>query len=157
MPTKPLPSSWMNDSHVLLLAVIHVQLAGGAGKDQKVEIIQVLGVVFQFFFGQQLGVGAQGGVPQPAFLAHVVDGGHGGRDGVVLQAFGLRDHQHMLEVDLPGVGRRLQRNACGRLRLNADALAEDSQKDEGWKEKEDISESAHLGHLRFTFIRRYEL
>jgi hypothetical protein len=35
--------------HVLFLAVVQVQLAGGAGKHQHVEVVQVLGVVLQGF------------------------------------------------------------------------------------------------------------
>ena len=43
------------------------------------------------------------GIPQAGLLAHVVDGGHGGGDGVVLKALGLADDEDVLEVDLLGM------------------------------------------------------
>jgi len=52
-------------------------------------------------------------------LAHVEDGGHGVRDGVVLEALGFADDEDVLEMDGPGVGRRwdggaLPEERCGK-------------------------------------------
>ncbi len=63
---------------ILLLAVVHVQFAGRAGEDDGVEISQIFGIPLQILLGQQLGVGAQHGVPKAALLAHVVNSCHGG-------------------------------------------------------------------------------
>ena len=35
--------------HVVLLAVVHVQLAGGAGKDEQVEVVEIFGVAAEGF------------------------------------------------------------------------------------------------------------
>lgn len=40
--------------HIRLLAGVHIQPARGAGKNQHVEMTQILGVSGQVFLGQQL-------------------------------------------------------------------------------------------------------
>ena len=99
--------------HVLLLARVHIQLAAGVGKDDQVKVVEVLRVSRQLFFGEQLGVGAHRRVPQAALLAHVVDGGHRIRNGVVLPVLGLANHQHMLHANLLDVRRGRHRAVAG--------------------------------------------
>ncbi len=91
--------------HVGLLAVVHVEFGGGAGEDDQVEVVEVLGVVAELLFGEELGVRAQHGVPQAALLAHLEDGVHGRGNGVVLEALGLPDDEDVLEVNRLGVRR----------------------------------------------------
>ena len=70
------------------------QLAGGAGEDNGVEIIQVFEIAFfGFFLGDVFGVGAEGGFPKAGIVAHFVDGGHGVGNGIVFEPIGLRDHK----------------------------------------------------------------
>ena len=98
---------------VLLLACVHVHFAAGAGKDEQVKVVEILRVSRQVLLGEQFRVRAHGGIPQAALLAHVVDRGHGCRNGVVLPVLGLANHHHMFQVDLLGVGRRRQWAAPG--------------------------------------------
>jgi hypothetical protein len=89
-------------------------------------VVEILRVSRQLLLGEQLGVGAHLGIPQAALLAHVVDGGHRRRNGVMLPVLGLANHQHMFHANLFGARRGRQRVAGG-LGLNAIALAEESK------------------------------
>ena len=54
-----------------LLPSIHLEVATGKEK-YGIEIVQILGVVFQLLLGQRFGVGAQGGVPESSLLAQTL-------------------------------------------------------------------------------------
>ena len=99
---------------VLLLTVVEIELTGGAGKDNEIEIVQGLGVALNVFLGEQFCVGAQFRIPEAAFLAEVVNSDHGGCDRVVLVALGLTDDEDMLQMNGLGM-RRGWRHRCGRL------------------------------------------
>src|SRR3954466_9255727 len=51
--------------HVFLLAVVHVQLAGGAHKYQGIEVIEILRVSAEILFRDQFRIGAQSSFPKP--------------------------------------------------------------------------------------------
>src|ERR1700733_3175481 len=105
-PHKALAVVMNEGQHVCFLAGVHIQFAGRAGKNQKVEIAQIFCVSAQVLLGKQLRIGAHLRIPQAALLAHVVDGSHSRRNRIMLEALGLADHQHMLEMDLLAMRRR---------------------------------------------------
>ena len=78
-----------------LLFVAQIQLAGGI-EHHGIEIIQIFGIIVQLLFRDQLRIGAQIGVPKAALLAQLFDGGHGVRDGIVLEAFDFADEEQLL-------------------------------------------------------------
>ena len=75
-PNKALPVFLDERHHVALLAVVHIQFASGAGKNENVKVVEVFPIVLKFLLGEQFSVCAHHRVPQSAFLAHVVNGRH---------------------------------------------------------------------------------
>ena len=70
---KPLPSSRMNGQQRSLLLVVHRQFARGV-EDDRVEIVEVLGVAFELFLRDELRVRADIRVPQTGFFAPAFEG-----------------------------------------------------------------------------------
>ena len=73
---------------------VHFGVATGVEKD-RIEVVQVLGVVFQLLLGEHFGVGAKRGVPEAGLFAQALDGGHGVGDGFVTIAFFFAKNQQM--------------------------------------------------------------
>ena len=74
---EPFPIFLDERHHVFLLPVIQVEFARRARENDRVEVVEVLRVLRQLFFGNQFGIGAQDGFPQPSLASHVVDRRHG--------------------------------------------------------------------------------
>jgi len=72
---KPFPVVLDEGKHVQFLARIEIQFARRTRKDQDIEIVQVLRIPAQVFFCNQLSIGADHRVPNPALMTHVVDRG----------------------------------------------------------------------------------
>jgi hypothetical protein len=105
--------------HIFLLAAVQVKLPCGAHKDQGIKVIQILRVSSQVLLRDELGVGAERGIPETAVATRVVDGSHSIRNGIVLKSLGLTDHQDVLEMDLLRNRRGRDRRIQSRLILGA--------------------------------------
>jgi hypothetical protein len=88
-----------------LLAGIHLERATGV-KEDRVEVVQVLRVVFELLLREGLGVGADHRVPQAGLLAEALDRDHRVRHGCVPIALFLADHQQALARRLSLCGHR---------------------------------------------------
>src|ERR1700677_2580367 len=78
-----------------LLLRVHLQVAAGKHQD-RVKVIQILGVVFEFLLGQHFCVGADGRVPQAGLLAEMLDNRHGMRDRLMAIALFLTQNKQVL-------------------------------------------------------------
>src|SRR5580704_5900499 len=78
-----------------LLLRVHLQSATGVEK-YGVKIIQILGVVLEFFLCQHFGVGTDRCGPQSTFAPQTLERSHGVGNGFVPVAFFLADDQEML-------------------------------------------------------------
>jgi len=81
----------------------HFERSAGI-KHDGIEIIQILGVVFQLFLGEHFRIGANGGVPQSALATQALNGRHGVGVGLVAVAFFLAQHQHAFSRHSRGLG-----------------------------------------------------
>ena len=79
-----------------LLFRVHFQFSTGVEK-HGVKIVEILGVVFQFFFGQDFRVGANGGGPQAGFTAEAFKSSDGMGDRFMAVAFFFRDDQQVFQ------------------------------------------------------------
>ena len=78
-----------------LLAGVHLERAAGV-EDDRVEVVQILRVVFELLLRERLGVGADHRVPQAGLFAEALDRDHRVRHGFVSIALFFADHQQAL-------------------------------------------------------------
>src|SRR2546422_40558 len=75
-----------------LLAGVHLERAAGV-EDDRVEVVQILRVVFELPLRERLGVRADHRVPQAGLFAEALDRDHRVRHGFVSVALFFSDHQ----------------------------------------------------------------
>src|SRR5258708_36298003 len=90
---------------ILLLLLIHIQLARGV-KEDRIEIIQILGVATQLLLGDELRVGFDVRVVDTRLSPHPFNGRQGVRNRIVLEALDRADCEKLFLLWLSGEGER---------------------------------------------------